>query len=327
MGLFDKFPYTNFHELNLDWIISKLAELKDSVESAKDSATTATNKASESAKSAGIAKESETNAKVSETNAKASETNAKASETNAKASETNAKTSETNAESSAKSASTSAKSANYDATQTGKDLTEVNRALNACNLAVEDAESARDAAKTSETNAKASETNAKASADTASGIKGSVASAVYYYESNDIVLSDAEANKATAKCVIRNGVLFVTINHELNATYTVTNGHVTAGGAIPLLPIVTWVESKTGTVKWTELANVNSYVGISPRGTQITTTASVKPTIGGVEYTGRPLSNSYFITATANIMGTDGDVYTKIASVVTMAIPLKFASD
>ena len=26
MGLFDQFPYTNFHELNLDWILKALKE-------------------------------------------------------------------------------------------------------------------------------------------------------------------------------------------------------------------------------------------------------------------------------------------------------------
>ena len=32
MGLFDRFPYTNFHELNLDWIIGKIR----SVDTAKE---------------------------------------------------------------------------------------------------------------------------------------------------------------------------------------------------------------------------------------------------------------------------------------------------
>lgn len=50
MSFFDKFPYTNFHELNIDWIISQLKTVKDSML-----------KAVESAK----------NAKISETNAKA----------------------------------------------------------------------------------------------------------------------------------------------------------------------------------------------------------------------------------------------------------------
>ena len=32
MGLFDKFPYTNFHELNLDWIIKALKDLDTKVD-------------------------------------------------------------------------------------------------------------------------------------------------------------------------------------------------------------------------------------------------------------------------------------------------------
>ena len=32
MGLFDKFPYTNFHELNLDWIIKALKDLDHKVD-------------------------------------------------------------------------------------------------------------------------------------------------------------------------------------------------------------------------------------------------------------------------------------------------------
>lgn len=69
MSFFDKFPYTNFHELNLDWIISQLTTVKDSML-----------KAVESAK----------NAKISETNAKASEDIAQEAETNASASATKA---------------------------------------------------------------------------------------------------------------------------------------------------------------------------------------------------------------------------------------------
>ena len=31
MGLFDQFPYTNFHELNLDWLIKLIKELENTV--------------------------------------------------------------------------------------------------------------------------------------------------------------------------------------------------------------------------------------------------------------------------------------------------------
>ena len=47
MGFFDNFPYTDFHELNLDWILSRLGLLNKSVEAAAQSATEA--KASETA--------------------------------------------------------------------------------------------------------------------------------------------------------------------------------------------------------------------------------------------------------------------------------------
>ena len=29
MGVFNQFPYTNFHEVNLDWLIAKVKELLD----------------------------------------------------------------------------------------------------------------------------------------------------------------------------------------------------------------------------------------------------------------------------------------------------------
>lgn len=31
MGTFEQFPYTNYHDLNLDWIIEALKELDDRV--------------------------------------------------------------------------------------------------------------------------------------------------------------------------------------------------------------------------------------------------------------------------------------------------------
>ena len=36
MGLFEQFPYTNFHELNLDWVLSKLKELDEKVNNIED---------------------------------------------------------------------------------------------------------------------------------------------------------------------------------------------------------------------------------------------------------------------------------------------------
>lgn len=37
MGVFNNFPYTNIHELNLDWIIKKVKELDDEVNEKLDS--------------------------------------------------------------------------------------------------------------------------------------------------------------------------------------------------------------------------------------------------------------------------------------------------
>lgn len=36
MGLFEQFPYANFHELNLDWLLSKMKELAAAVDAAED---------------------------------------------------------------------------------------------------------------------------------------------------------------------------------------------------------------------------------------------------------------------------------------------------
>ena len=36
MGLFEQFPYTNFHDLNLDWIIAKIKELDEKVDNIED---------------------------------------------------------------------------------------------------------------------------------------------------------------------------------------------------------------------------------------------------------------------------------------------------
>ena len=35
MGVFDNFPYTNFHDLNLDWIIGKIQALEAKIDSLK----------------------------------------------------------------------------------------------------------------------------------------------------------------------------------------------------------------------------------------------------------------------------------------------------
>lgn len=39
MGLFEQFPYTNFHELNLDWIITKVKEFNERLDTIQETVT------------------------------------------------------------------------------------------------------------------------------------------------------------------------------------------------------------------------------------------------------------------------------------------------
>lgn len=43
MGLFEQFPYTNFHELNLDWIIGKVKEFNTRLDTIQETVTEAAN--------------------------------------------------------------------------------------------------------------------------------------------------------------------------------------------------------------------------------------------------------------------------------------------
>ena len=59
MGLFEQFPYTNTHELNLDWVLNYVKETKDktddidaAVTAAEDARDTSVNAAEDSAYSA-----------------------------------------------------------------------------------------------------------------------------------------------------------------------------------------------------------------------------------------------------------------------------------
>lgn len=39
MGLLDQFSYTNFHELNLDWILQKINEFKNQIDNIDNTIT------------------------------------------------------------------------------------------------------------------------------------------------------------------------------------------------------------------------------------------------------------------------------------------------
>lgn len=80
MAFYDKFPYTNFQELNLDWLTQEVSKVRDNRDASDASAAAAL--ASEKA-----AKASETAAAASQQAAKASQQAAKASETAAAGSE------------------------------------------------------------------------------------------------------------------------------------------------------------------------------------------------------------------------------------------------
>lgn len=41
MGFFTRFPYTNLHEINLDWILEHIKSIEDRIEAAKDAADAA----------------------------------------------------------------------------------------------------------------------------------------------------------------------------------------------------------------------------------------------------------------------------------------------
>lgn len=66
MGVFDNFPYTNIHDLNTDWLVKTVKQVKDKTDEIDQSVLDAKNYADN-------AKTSEDNAKISEDNAKSSE--------------------------------------------------------------------------------------------------------------------------------------------------------------------------------------------------------------------------------------------------------------
>lgn len=73
MALFDNFPWTNVHELNLDWIIKKLAEVQNNIDNVIDDAQTIVSDASTYVEQS---KQNADNAQLSADDARTSATNA-----------------------------------------------------------------------------------------------------------------------------------------------------------------------------------------------------------------------------------------------------------
>jgi len=56
MAIFDQFPYTNFHELNLDWMIKAVKEVKDNIDTTAENAAIATEQANIAKEQADLSK-------------------------------------------------------------------------------------------------------------------------------------------------------------------------------------------------------------------------------------------------------------------------------
>lgn len=105
MGLFDRFPWVNTHDLNLDWIIQKMKEWgKESAENVAAARTAAENAATNAAKAEPYAIRAETaadRAETAKTSAETAKTDASSAAKQALKYSGNAKTSAANAEASA----------------------------------------------------------------------------------------------------------------------------------------------------------------------------------------------------------------------------------
>ncbi len=265
MSFFDKFPYTNFHELNLDWIVSQIKTINVNMM-----------KAIESAKNA---KTSEDNAKASADNAEVSAGKAKTSADNAEVSAGKAKTSADNAEVSAGKAKTSADNAEVSA---GKAKTSETNAK----TSEDNAKASADKAKTSETNAKTSETNAdeykndaEASKNKAleylqqsAGLYAQLKGTANYFNSG-VHAGELSAFK-NVECVIRNNTLYIysdvyPLYGSTLESNVLTSQHSLAVGATFKLDlkidndfsIKEWVDSVLPNVDWDNLTVTDCGVG------------------------------------------------------------------
>ena len=272
MSFFDKFPYTNFHELNLDWIISQLATVKDSML-----------KAVESAK----------NAKVSEDKAKTSETNAKTSQNKAQESSLNASKYLLNIK------RLSDHIDNEVLPELNRIDGEVEDAKNEAVNAKTSAKTSETNAKTSETNAKTSETNASASASQAQSVASSVASTVYYYDTGEIDCTQGVSDRGlalTMRVILRNGFMYIygTLAPNMETTKLAGGSTSFKGGIIGLkynaLDIKSWIDEKLPNIDWDNLCGSCSLHGYgevvvtdASTSEQLSSKASID-TLGGIYY-------------------------------------------
>lgn len=170
-SFFNSFPYTDFHELNLDFLLGKVGKVDKAVEDVTEAAATAT----EAATDAQTASFTAVEAKNAAVNAKNSAVSAKL---DAESARDAAQTAATNAAGSATTASQRAAAAL--AAQTAAES-----ARDAAQTAKTGAETARDAAQTARTGAQTSATNAANSATAAANSATAAASAWTFYDLGD----------------------------------------------------------------------------------------------------------------------------------------------
>ena len=160
-SFFNNFPYTDFHELNLDFILRKIGAIDGAVEEATEAATTAT----EAATDAQTASFTAVEARDVAVSAKNSAVSAKL---DAESARDAAQTAATNAAGSATTASQRAAAALAAQTAAESAKTAAETASNAAQTARTGAQTARSGAETAATNAANSATAAANSATTAS---------------------------------------------------------------------------------------------------------------------------------------------------------------